>query len=119
MRGYIAALAAVLIVPILAGPCLAQGGTGIGKGVAPQLGSSVLVENQVRAGTVTKVDSALMNFGCHWKTGNSIFWVTANTHFRSGDGDKSFADIKTGALVRVTFHASGKLEIADLVELTP
>ncbi|HEY2444153.1 MAG TPA: hypothetical protein VGI20_00250 [Rhizomicrobium sp.] len=92
MRGCITALAAVLIDPILAGPCLAQGGSSIGNGVAPRFGSSGPVENQVRAGTVTKVDSALINFGCHWKTGNSIFWVTANTHFRSGDSDGSFAD---------------------------
>ena len=119
MRVSIAAAmaAAILIMPGFAVSCLAQG-TGIGKGIAP-VGNPGPTQTHTQVGTVTDVNSGNMSFGCHWKTGDWTYWVTPGTNILVGNAKGSFADIKTGEVVEVQFHFSGKREMADLVALTP
>ena len=101
MRGSAAALI-VLLAGGLVGPSLGQ------------LGPSL---THLQRGTITTIDSVSMNFACHGRTEDRLYWVTRATRFRAGSGDASFFGLKTGQPVNVISHRTGNLDIADLVIL--
>ena len=71
----------------------------------------------LQSGTLTTIDTVAMNFSCHGKTGDRLYWVARETRFRAGRANASFFDLRTGRPVNVTSHRSGDLVIADLVVL--
>jgi hypothetical protein len=102
MRASTSAVAVVLLVAGLYGPCFGQVTTG---------------PTHVQRGIVATIDSATMNFVCRGETGDRFYWVSRSTRFRTGRSNASFFDLRTGQPVEVISHDSGGLEVADLVVL--
>jgi hypothetical protein len=102
MRGSISAVAVLLLVAGLCGPCFGQVTTG---------------PAHVQRGIVTTIDSVTMNFVCRGETGDRFYWVSRSTRFRAGRSNASFFDLRTGQPVEVISHDSGGLEVVDLVVL--
>jgi len=83
----------------------------------PSLGQIGRGPTHIQTGTVTRIDSVSMNFGCHGRTEGRLYWVTRATHFRSGGAHASFFDLKTGHPVNVISHQTGNRDVADVVTL--
>jgi hypothetical protein len=116
MRGTLAAIAAFFLAQSVAPACLAQGNVGASAGVAPPGGNGPPL---VQTGRITYLDPATMNFVCQGRGGTSRYWATRATRVRAGPYQASFYDLRMGQRVEVTFHNSGRLEIADRVILLP
>lgn len=111
MRGPLAAV--FCLVP---GICLAQVLPGAELG-APPPSAVRSAGSDVAAGKIGIVDTIGMSFVCTENGAARTYWITQATRFRSGTGQASFFDIRTGEAAEIAFHRSAGRNIADLVRL--
>lgn len=111
MRGPLVAV--FCLVP---GICLAQMLPGAELG-APPPSAVRSAGSGVATGKIGAVDTIGMSFVCAENGVARIYWITQATRFRSGAGQASFFDMRTGEPAVITFHLSAGRNVADLVRL--
>ena len=68
---------------------------------------------------VNAIDDQAHTFSCNWHRTNWTYRTTERTAYWVGKTRASWADMRMGAVVKITFHRAHGVRVADVVRIQP
>jgi len=86
-------------------------------GLVGALALGVAPAAQARVGTITAINDQAKSFMCDWQGKSWTYGTTDKTAFWLGKSKGSWADLKMGAVVQVSYHLVHGQRVADAVRI--